>query len=571
MRFWQPIGFIVTFAFISLWVGSANLMAEETKGVKLLNKATQKKVLAENLADFNKVIELLEQAQEEGLEAEEAQFAEDLLLSSLMQRAEAMSGAILGKPLPDPRKDPRWMQIRRFALNDLSRITTMKKDLWDAHLLIGRLQSMPLGNKKLAKESLTKGLNISDLTPEKKAEIYAWRSAAQETKEDQIKDLTEAILLNKKEWKYLLQRSFHYLSEKKYEKALEDTNKAFELDEKNAVVYNLRGMIFKTQNKLDAAVTEFLKAVTLNKAFVGAHQQLANIYKAQKKHDLVSQQFDILIKLQPKNMLNYINRAQTRVLNDDLEGALQDVEVVLAAYPTFVLAHRMRAQILLLSDRVDEAIRLLEEVVRLTPNQVDLQLQLGACYMIKKEHQKSIDVFTAVIKITPKKAEAYRYRGDVYLSLGEHKKAVADLVRSHKIEDKNSGLLNNLAWVLSTSHKEDVRNGKDGLKYALQASKLTEHKQPHILSTLAAAYAETGDFKNAIKWAKKSLELYLALPKEVRDSRDREPGLEKEIASYEAGKPWRENQADQVEVAPPESENSVEPDTENAPARTIDF
>ena len=70
---------------------------------------------------------------------------------------------------------------------------------------------------------------------------------------------------------------------------------------------------------------------------------------------------------------------------------------------------------------------------------------------------------------------------------------------------------------------------------AKKACELTKYEKAHILSTLAAAYAESGDFKTAIKWSKKAIEL---------GKKDGNPeiqqSLEKELAHYEQGKPWRE-------------------------------
>jgi anti-sigma factor RsiW len=86
------------------------------------------------------------------------------------------------------------------------------------------------------------------------------------------------------------------------------------------------------------------------------------------------------------------------------------------------------------------------------------------------------------------------------------------------------------------------------------------------LSTLAAAYAETGDFENAKKWSAKSIEV-------AEDDKTRDE-LKKELANYEAGKPTREvqEQADEAPAAPPETSHTfAPPSAAPAPARTLDF
>ena len=113
-------------------------------------------------------------------------------------------------------------------------------------------------------------------------------------------------------------------------------------------------------------------------------------------------------------------------------------------------------------------------------------------------------------------------------------------------------MLNNLAWVLATSPEDKLRNGKRAIELAKQACEVTEYKQAHILSTLAAGYAETGDFETAITWSKKAVE----------SGGDELKGqLTKELESYEDKKPWRE-------AAPPlddPADQTAQPEKNAAP------
>ena len=82
---------------------------------------------------------------------------------------------------------------------------------------------------------------------------------------------------------------------------------------------------------------------------------------------------------------------------------------------------------------------------------------------------------------------------------------------------------------------------------AEKACELTEYKAAHILSTLAAGYAETGDFDQAIKWSTEAVKL--GGDDEIDDQ------LQQELASYEENKPWREQQEQEDRVE--ETEQSL--------------
>jgi tetratricopeptide (TPR) repeat protein len=141
---------------------------------------------------------------------------------------------------------------------------------------------------------------------------------------------------------------------------------------------------------------------------------------------------------------------------------------------------------------------------------------------------------------------ALRGRGDALLSVAKQKEAIADYEQVLKVEPEHSGTLNNLAWVLATSPHDKLRDGRRAIELATKACELTEYKAPHILSTLASGYAETGDFENAKKWSKKAVEL--------GKGTDVVEQLQKELESYEQKKPWREEQ--KVEEKPDVTEPS---------------
>jgi tetratricopeptide (TPR) repeat protein len=156
---------------------------------------------------------------------------------------------------------------------------------------------------------------------------------------------------------------------------------------------------------------------------------------------------------------------------------------------------------------------------------------MAVYYAELKKPEKVIETLTQLLDADDKAIMALRARADAYLNLGKQAEAIHDYESALKLDPRDSGVLNNLAWVLATSPDEKLRDGRRSIELGQRACELTDYKQAHILSTLAAGYAESGDFDSAIKWSKRAVE----------DGSDKlKPQLGKELESYEHHKAWRE-------------------------------
>jgi Flp pilus assembly protein TadD len=76
-----------------------------------------------------------------------------------------------------------------------------------------------------------------------------------------------------------------------------------------------------------------------------------------------------------------------------------------------------------------------------------------------------------------------------------------------KQEPDNVKVLNDLAWLMATSPDAALRNGSEAVALASRAVTLTQQHEPMLLGTLAAAYAEAGDFDKAAETQQKAVEL----------------------------------------------------------------
>ena len=107
---------------------------------------------------------------------------------------------------------------------------------------------------------------------------------------------------------------------------------------------------------------------------------------------------------------------------------------------------------------------------------------------------------------------------------------------SLQIDPDDGNALNNLAWVLATYPADTIRDGKRAIELAEKAAVLPGGEAPIVLRTLAAAYAEAGDFSNAVNTAQHALDLATG-----QNNTSLLATLRHEIELYQARTPYRES------------------------------
>lgn len=144
--------------------------------------------------------------------------------------------------------------------------------------------------------------------------------------------------------------------------------------------------------------------------------------------------------------------------------------------------------------------------------------------------EKALRDFDEAIRLVPKHAKAHLERAGVYVERGEYDLSLRDLKSSIDHSPQNPQSHNELAWLLATCPEDSIRNGNQAVQHARKACELSKWADYSILDTLSTAYAESGDFENAIQIQRKAIEL---APKGARAA------LQSRLKLYRAGQPYR--------------------------------
>lgn len=543
-------------------------------GQAKLDEATTLKLKAATPADLGKVIELCEEAIKAGLDDGDTRLAKQLIAASAFQRASTML-----QSLPAAANNPNALrQLRRRTMDDLKKATENNPKLAEAFVLMAKLEALPGGDPDAAMDYLNKAIDNLQDKPVDQAQAYILRAQLHEGNDERLADLRRAIKAdstNSDAWQLLIGIQ---LGLGKYQEAVDDAKKLLEKDEGNeialmAAVEALLGLkkYAEAISLLDSRIEKNDKNGTYYRVRAMAYRQKSyadGISEEDKKgaNDQAMTDLNKALELDKRDHEALVMRGTLHYELGEVEKANRDISDSLLIQPNSVRGVMMRSMVAAQEGRFSEAIADMEMLVRAAPNNLDWIRQLASYYQMDKRPRLAIKLLDQLIEADQDDSSAMRLRGDAKLSVSMHQEAVEDYEAAIKIleskrgtlepeefKQEYSGLLNNLAWVLSTSPKDELRDGKRSVELGLKACEVTEYKEAHILSTLAAGYAEIGDFENARKWSAKAVELG------KEEGHNQVEQLEKELESYKENKPWREVQ---------ETEENAKPLA--APSETID-
>ncbi|MEN8151077.1 MAG: tetratricopeptide repeat protein [Planctomycetota bacterium] len=219
-------------------------------------------------------------------------------------------------------------------------------------------------------------------------------------------------------------------------------------------------------------------------------------------------------------------------LGKSQEG-MQQFRVVLEQDPESSEAHHHLGLAMAELGRKEQAMRCFQQAVRYGPTNVEALKSLGLAYLNENDSEKALKAYERAHALAPEDAGALESLAVVLLNRGEVALALTHLEAVCRLQPEDADTRTFLSWCLATSPDGKIRDGERALAWAKEANALTKGGKATTLNGLAAAYAETGHWDEAVATAREAHRL--AVEERLPDA----PAYATRLRLYEQKKPYR--------------------------------
>jgi tetratricopeptide (TPR) repeat protein len=263
--------------------------------------------------------------------------------------------------------------------------------------------------------------------------------------------------------------------------------------------YNL-GTARLQEGRLDEAIAHYQKTLEANPAYADAHMNLGRALLQKGMTEEAIAHYRKAIDIKPRFAEAHYNLAVVLTQKHQVDDAIAHYQQALEINPAYFDAHNNLGSVLLQSGRVGDAIAQYEIALRIDPRSARAHNNLAAALVQKGHIAAAISHYQKVLEIDPGHAKAH----------------------------------NSLAWLLATSSDATIRQGVRAVALAEKANQLTGETNPLFLRTLAAAYAESDRFEDAVQTAQHALDFATAQGNDTLTS-----ALREDLELFKARKPVR--------------------------------
>ena len=266
-----------------------------------------------------------------------------------------------------------------------------------------------------------------------------------------------------------------------------------------------------------------------------AHTNIGIVFLQQGKIDDAIAHYRLALQMQADSWDAEYNLGTALVAKGQVDEAILHCERAVGMRPTDPDAQVSLGNALFAKGRIDEAIAHYQKAITAQPDHFLARYSLGHALLEKGELEGAIQFCRSALLLRPSDADCQTTLAIALEEKGNPTEAIQHYQKALELAPKSISTLTNLAWLLATSQDASLRNGLKAVELAKQADRLVGGTNTLVLRTLAAAYAENGDFANAIRTARSAMQLA-----RMHGEDSLTADLGQQIALYQLGMPYRD-------------------------------
>ena len=265
-----------------------------------------------------------------------------------------------------------------------------------------------------------------------------------------------------------------------------------------------------------------------------AHTNLGLVFLEKGKIDDGIAHYRSALQMQPDSWDAEYNLGTALLGKNQVDEAILHCERAVRMRPTDPDALVSLGNAVFQKGRIDEAIAHYQKAMVLHPDHFLARYSLGHALLEKGELDSAIQVCRSALLLRPSDVDCHTTLAIALEEKGDPAEAIQHYQKALELAPRSIPTLTNLAWLLATSQDATFRNGPKAVELARQADRLVGGTNTLVLRTLAAAYAENGEFANAIRTAQSAMQLA-----RMHGEDSLTTDLVQQIALYRLGMPYR--------------------------------
>jgi tetratricopeptide (TPR) repeat protein len=259
-----------------------------------------------------------------------------------------------------------------------------------------------------------------------------------------------------------------------------------------------------TQGNIDRANAEAVKAVEADPSNATARGFHALSLSELGQDEGAIQEGERAVELNPAGSAAHLDLAIS-VKRSDQERAITEARHAIQLGPENSSAYQFLMNCLFESHLYSEAADLGREWLAVTPYDAAAHSELGSALAQNGDLVSAAQHLGYLMLLRPDVEEAHAKLRQLLLLSAKEPDGLQRLRHVAANAPDSPRMLDELAWLLATYPDSKSRDGNEAVRLAERACALTERRIPALLDTLAAAYAEAGDFPHAIGVAEEAL------------------------------------------------------------------